>query len=112
MAHLRTQVGAHSDDPPFEQLVGELSIHSEEFRRLWARHDVRPRASGGTTTIEHPQIGRLELRAERLAIAGSDGVTLMIYHADPESASARSLQLLASMAAPSPGPRQASPSQS
>jgi len=110
VAHLRTQVGAQPEDPPFEQLVGELSVRSEEFRRMWGRHDVRPRASGGITTIEHPQIGRLELRYEKLAIAGGDGVTLVIYHAEPESSSAQSLQLLASTAAPSPGHREAWPS--
>jgi transcriptional regulator with XRE-family HTH domain len=110
VAHLRTQVGAQPEDPPLEQLVGELSVRNEEFRRMWARHDVRARASGGITTVEHPQVGQLELRYEKLAIAGGEGVTLVIYHAEPESASAQSLQLLASMAAPSPGHRQAWPS--
>jgi hypothetical protein len=103
VAHLRTQVGARPEDARLEELVGELSVRSDEFRRLWARHDVRPRASGGVTTLEHPQVGRLELRYEKLAIAGGEGVTLVIYHAEPESSSARSLLLLASMAATSPG---------
>ncbi|WP_051325179.1 helix-turn-helix transcriptional regulator [Candidatus Solirubrobacter pratensis] len=103
VAHLRTQVGAQPEDPPFEQLVGELSVRSEEFRRLWARHDVQPRASGGITPIEHPQVGQLVLRYEKLAIAGGEGVTLVIYHAEPASSSAHTLQLLASMAASSPG---------
>jgi hypothetical protein len=39
-------------------------------------------------------------------------VTLVIYHAEPESSSAQSLQLLASMAAPPPGHREAWPSRS
>jgi hypothetical protein len=39
-------------------------------------------------------------------------VTLVIYHAEPESSSARSLQLLASMAAHSRGRREAWPSRS
>jgi transcriptional regulator with XRE-family HTH domain len=112
VAHMRTQVGVQPEDPRLEELVGELSVRSEEFRRMWARHDVQPRASGGITTIEHPQVGRLELRYEKLAIAGGEGVTLVIYHAEPESSSARSLQLLASMAAPSPGHREAWPSRS
>jgi hypothetical protein len=73
VAHLRTQVGARAEVPPFEQLVGELSVRSEQFRRMWARHDVQPRASGGITTIEHPQVGQLELRYEKLAIAGGEG---------------------------------------
>jgi transcriptional regulator with XRE-family HTH domain len=112
VAHVRTQVGAQPEDVRLEQLVGELSVHSDEFRRLWARHDVRPRASGGTTRIEQPQVGQLELRYEKLAIAGGEGVTLVIYHAEPESSSARSLQLLASMAAHSRGRREAWPCRS
>jgi hypothetical protein len=64
-----------------------------------ARYDVQPRASGGMTTIEHPQAGRLELSYEKLAIAGDEGVTLVIFHAEPDSPSAQSLQPLASMAA-------------
>jgi hypothetical protein len=42
------------------------------------------------------------LRYEKLAIADGDGVALVIYHADPDTTSAQSLQLLASMAATSP----------
>jgi transcriptional regulator with XRE-family HTH domain len=106
VAHLRTQVGVRPEDPPLEQLVGELSVRSEDFRQMWARHDVRPRASGGRRRLEHPQVGPLELRYEKLQIAGSEGVTVIIYHAEPESWSARSLQLLASMAA-SPAVREA-----
>jgi transcriptional regulator with XRE-family HTH domain len=112
VAHLRTQVGAQPADPRLEQLVGELSVRSEEFRRLWARHDVQLRASGGITTLQHPQVGQLDLRYEKLAIAGGEGVTLVIYHAEPASSTARSLQLLASMATPSPGHREAWPSRS
>jgi transcriptional regulator with XRE-family HTH domain len=112
VAHLRTQVGAQPEDQPLEQLVGELSVRSDEFRRLWARHDVQSRASGEITTLQHPQVGRLTLRYEKLAIAGGEGVTLVIYHAEPESPTAQSLQLLASMAAPSPEDPEARPSPS
>jgi hypothetical protein len=101
-ANLRTQVGARPEDPALEELVGELSVRSNDFRRMWAHHDVRPRASSGITTLEHPQVGPLVLRYEKLAIADGDGVALVIYHADPETTSAQSLQLLASMAATSP----------
>lgn len=55
-------------------------------------------ASGGMTTIQHPQVGRLELRYEKLAIAGGEGVTLVIFHAEPDSPWAQSLQRLATMA--------------
>ena len=38
VAGFRRSVGSDVDDPGFVQLVGELSLLSERFRRLWARH--------------------------------------------------------------------------
>ncbi|MFJ2827861.1 helix-turn-helix domain-containing protein [Streptomyces sp. NPDC087263] len=96
-AGLRSYAGTSADDPRLEALVGELSVHSETFRRLWARHDVRPR-SGGTALIDHPQLGPLDLRLEKLAVAGSSGLMLLVYHAEPDSPSAHGLALLGSLA--------------
>jgi transcriptional regulator with XRE-family HTH domain len=42
VAGFRRSVGSDVDDPRFVQLVGELSLSSEPFRRLWARHDITP----------------------------------------------------------------------
>ncbi len=97
VASFRTSIGADTSDPRIAQLVGELSLASEPFRRLWARHDVKALA-GGLTRIDHPQAGLLELRREKLAIGGTDGQLLAIYHAEPDSASARALALLGELA--------------
>ena len=51
VAALRANVGADTDDPRLTTLVGELSLRSEEFRQLWARHDARPKGSG--TSVMH-----------------------------------------------------------
>ena len=40
VAAFRASIGTDTDDPRIAQLVGELSLASEPFRRLWARHDV------------------------------------------------------------------------
>ncbi|OLE23937.1 MAG: transcriptional regulator [Actinobacteria bacterium 13_1_20CM_3_71_11] len=98
VAAFRASIGTDVDDPRTAQLVGELSLASERFRQLWARHDVKPLA-GAATRIRHPQVGLLELRREKLPIADSDGQILVIYHAEPGSESARSLALLGSLAA-------------
>ena len=82
------------DDPRLHELVGELSVRSERFRHLWARHDVRPKRSG-TTRIDHPLVGPLELSYEKLPIPNTDRQTLAVYHAAPGSASAQALALLA-----------------
>lgn len=48
VAGFRESVGTDTDDPRFVQLVGELSLSSEKFRQLWARHDILPRAGAPT----------------------------------------------------------------
>lgn len=101
VAGLRALIGPDVDDPGLAQLVGELSVRSERFRRLWARQDVKPRASG-ISCLDHPQVGPLELRYEKLAISATDGQVLVIYHAEPGSASAQGLALLASIAVDRP----------
>jgi transcriptional regulator with XRE-family HTH domain len=98
VAAFRASIGTDVDDPRIVQLVGELSLASERFRRLWARHDVGALA-GAPTRIRHPLAGSLELRREKLPIGGSDGQLLVIYHAAPGSASATALARLRSLAA-------------
>jgi hypothetical protein len=98
VAGLRALVGPDVDDPRLNELVGELSVRSERFRQLWARHDVRPKRRG-TTLIDHPLVGPLELEYEKLPIPDTDRQTLVVYHAEPGSRSAQGLALLASAAA-------------
>jgi transcriptional regulator with XRE-family HTH domain len=98
IAAFRTSLGPDPDDPRAERLVGELSLASEEFRQLWARHDVKPLV-GATTRMRHPHVGDLDLRREKLPLADSGGQLLVIYHAEPGSPSAQGLALLGSLAA-------------
>ncbi|MFJ6392881.1 helix-turn-helix transcriptional regulator [Streptomyces sp. NPDC091972] len=91
-------VPPHLGNPHLQSLVSDLSAGSERFRSLWERHDVRGQ-TGGTFHISHPAVGSLELFVEKLAVTGSDGLTLMIYHAEPGSPSAKGLSLLAAAAA-------------
>jgi transcriptional regulator with XRE-family HTH domain len=95
VAGFRQSVGADTDDPRFIELVGELSLASERFRRLWARHDVRAR-QGAPMHIDHPQVGELRLNREKLNITGTAGQMLVIYHPDAGTENAGKLALLAS----------------
>ncbi|MEV4754901.1 helix-turn-helix transcriptional regulator [Micromonospora sp. NPDC049559] len=106
VAALRALVGTDLDDPRLVELVGELSLHSERFRRLWARHDVR-RKRARVSRLEHPQVGPLQLRGERLTVDGTDGLVLVALHAEPGSHSADSLALLASLTASTERPERA-----
>jgi len=96
VAALRATLGPDTDDPRVNELVGELSVRSEWFRDLWARHDVRLKPPG-PTLLDHPDVGRLELHYHQMPIAAADGQDLVLYHAERGSRSARSLALLASM---------------
>ena len=98
VAERRALVGPDVDDPRLNELVGELSVRSERFRRLWARHDARPKRSG-TARVSHPQFGPLELSFEKLPIPDTDGQTLAVCHAAPGSPNAQALALLASIVA-------------
>jgi transcriptional regulator with XRE-family HTH domain len=99
VASLRAAAGPDLDDPRLTDLVGELSLKSPEFRRLWARHDVRARTAG-TKRFVHPIVGELDLGYETFAVNGTQGQTLVAYHAEPGSPSERALALLGSVATP------------
>ena len=96
VAGFRNRIGADVDDPRAVQLVGELSLASEDFRRAWARHDVKPIQSR-SIRMDHPQVGELELGLSKLAIEGTDGLMLVVHHAEPGTSSAERLALLASL---------------
>lgn len=105
VAGFRQSVGTDIDDPRCIELVGELSLASPLFRRLWARHDVGPRA-GAVVPFQHPQVGELRLNREKLLVGGTDRIMLVIYHPDAGSDAAEKLALLASAAlAPAPSRR-------
>ncbi|GAA1779056.1 helix-turn-helix transcriptional regulator [Streptomonospora arabica] len=95
---LRAAVGTDRDDPELVETVGELSLHSAEFRRLWARHDIRQK-SHDTKRFRHPLVGELTLGYEALSVNSAPGQQLVVYHAEPGSPSAQALSLLGSLTA-------------
>ncbi|MCA1218536.1 helix-turn-helix transcriptional regulator [Streptomyces sp. 8L] len=95
---LRMYAGYCADDPELSALVGELSVKSEDFRRLWAAHEVREKAHG-SKRLSHPLVGEMELSYESLKLPDDAEQTLLLFHAEPGSKSAESLRLLASWGA-------------
>ncbi|MEU2287014.1 helix-turn-helix transcriptional regulator [Streptomyces sp. NPDC013178] len=95
LAMLRLYAGRHPDDPQLTELIGELSLHSDTFRRLWADHDVIAHTTG-TKRLHHPLVGDLTLDYLVLAVEGDPEQTLTIYTPEPASPSAEALSLLAS----------------
>lgn len=98
VASLRATAGTDLDDPRLTELVGELSLKSDEFRRLWARHEVRAKTSG-VKQFHNELVGELTLAYESFAVSGTPGQLLIAYHAEPGSPSERSLGLLGSLIA-------------
>lgn len=92
---LRMDAGCHPDDPRLSALVGELSVKSQEFRRLWATHDVKEKTFG-IKRLHHPLVGELSLNFESFRLPGDGDQSLVTYHAEPGSPSAEGLRLLAS----------------
>ncbi|GAA3137319.1 helix-turn-helix domain-containing protein [Streptomyces echinatus] len=92
---LRMDAGRDPDDARLSALVGELSVKSEEFRRLWATHDVKEK-SHGVKRMRHPLVGDLALNFESFRLTDGSDQSLVTYHAEPDSPSAESLRLLAS----------------
>jgi transcriptional regulator with XRE-family HTH domain len=99
VAYLRLAAGRHPDDPALAELIGELSMKSEEFRRWWPRHDVQEKTHG-TKRFMHPIVGPLTLAYESLALDGDGDQTLVVYTAEPGSGSETALRLLGAAAQP------------
>jgi transcriptional regulator with XRE-family HTH domain len=99
VAGFRESVGTDVDDPRFIELVGQLSLSSPHFRELWARHDVA-RREGAAMTMNHSELGEIDLYREKLAISGTPGQMLVIYHPEPGTSHAEKLALLGSYALP------------
>ncbi|AMO63776.1 putative transcriptional regulator [Mycolicibacterium phlei] len=94
VAVLRLDAGRHPDDPLLAELVGELAVKSEEFRRWWADHNVRERTHG-TKHYHHPLVGDLTVNYEAVPVAGDPDQTLCIYTTEPGSPSETAMRLLA-----------------
>ncbi|WP_305784441.1 helix-turn-helix domain-containing protein [Symbioplanes lichenis] len=98
VAHLRAQIGSDTGDERLHALIGELSVKSDRFRRLWARQDVRALRSG-SFWIRHPRVGDLELLVEKFFVAGEGGLEALLLHAEPGTRAAAALAELHKAAA-------------
>jgi len=98
VAHLRSEAGRNPYDRGLSDLVGELSTRSDEFRVRWAAHNVRFHRTG-VKRIHHPVVGELSLSYEAMELSADPGLTISVYAAEPDSASAQALDLLASWTA-------------
>jgi transcriptional regulator with XRE-family HTH domain len=92
VGNLRLTAGQHPDDPLLASLIGELSMKSPEFAALWSDHRVRA-CDVGVHEMHHPVVGAMTVTQQTLHT--EQGQKVVVATAEPDSASAHALQLLA-----------------
>ncbi|WP_205669174.1 helix-turn-helix transcriptional regulator [Amycolatopsis suaedae] len=98
VAGFRLGHGTAPDDPRIQQVLRELLDESPEFARLWAGHDARGKALAHKR-FDHRDVGPLTLTMQTFDVRSSPGQELVVYHAEPASASSEALTLLGTLAA-------------
>lgn len=74
-------------------LIWELSECSDEFRMLWASHEMVTHRSG-VQSLRHPVLGVLTLSYSVFDLPGDPDQTMVVYTADPGSLSHQALKSL------------------
>lgn len=95
VALLRAEAGRNPDDRALSDMIDELSTRSAEFRVRWAAHDVLFHRSG-VRRFHHPLVGDITLAYEDLELPADPGQTILVFTAEPNSASRDALDRLAS----------------
>ncbi|MGW4567166.1 helix-turn-helix domain-containing protein [Streptomyces sp. NPDC004561] len=101
VAQLRMEAARDSTDQRLCGLVGELSIHDEDFRRWWGDHQVSV-STLGTKVLHHPVAGDLTLHWDTLTCPADPDQQLVTLTAEPGTPSHDGLRILASWAARTP----------
>lgn len=96
VAVLRAEAGRSPYDRQLSDLVGELSTRSDLFRKLWGAHDVREHRTG-SKNVHHPVVGDLDLTYLAMDLAPDKGLQMIVFSAEPGSASHERLQLLGNL---------------
>ena len=89
------------DDPRLQEIVGTLSVRDQEFRRMWADHEVHPLIAGVSTNVVEG-FGAFELRWQILDVPNGDYMNVRL--ADPGSHAAAALRHLAAGLRPNARP--------
>jgi len=98
VALLRVEAGRSPYDRQLSDLIGELSTRSDLFRKLWGAHDVREHRTG-IKSVHHPIVGDLDLTFQGMDLVSDRGLQMLVFSAEPGSASHEGLQLLSNWAA-------------
>lgn len=95
VAQFRAVAAKYPGDPVFVELIDELRATSDEFKELWAQHDVLGSVDGLKRYL-HPELGELTLDYTSFALPGDGDMHMVVLTAAPGSESERKLQILCS----------------
>lgn len=89
---------AEGQAPGLDDLLGELTEGSGDFRRIWAGHDLSSDARR-VKRLRHPVVGELTLFCDVLDVVRLPGHHVLALQAEPGSPSEHALSLLGALAA-------------
>ncbi|MFD7991423.1 helix-turn-helix domain-containing protein [Streptomyces mexicanus] len=95
-AYLRHAAAHYPDDQELHALIGELSVHSQDFVRIWSGHPVSD-CLPSVRAYRHPQVGSMMLHEEVVRLTDDPGVRIIFSGAQEGTPSAERLRLLASL---------------
>lgn len=98
VANLRSELGRDRHNAGLQDLAAELDEQSPEFAALWAAHDVSFHDTG-KKELHHSVVGDLVLSYEVLELPADPGLSMVVYSAEPGSATEQALHLLSIWAA-------------
>lgn len=89
VAKFRSSMAEHLAEPAWKCLLRRLLDTSEEFRRLWARHEVADITVQRTRLLDQPQVGLLRLDYTSLWTGPAPGARLLTFTPADEETAAR-----------------------
>ncbi|MDN3029054.1 helix-turn-helix transcriptional regulator [Streptomyces sp. S.PB5] len=104
VAELRAAYGYDPDSPRITEVVDTLCVKSSEFAELWTRHEVKGKTQQAKS-LAHPEVGALEVQFSAFTVNGAPHQQLVVYQAEPASATAAAFVELRSRSDQGESPR-------
>lgn len=98
VAGFRLLYGQDPSHRRVREVLSSMLDRSPEFAELWRRNEARGKQAE-RKTFYHRDVGALTLRMHTFDVRAAPGQQLVVYHAEPGSASADALALLGTLAA-------------
>lgn len=98
---LRRDSSAHPNDSKLNELIGELTVKSDDFRKWWPQHKVYE-CTHGSKRLMHPLVGRMQIEYETFPVPGQPDQQLFLYTALKGSPSDDALRILANWSSEAP----------